>query len=63
MPPTSGFYRFIETILHRNVTGGCTATAYCPTNSTTREQMAVFVLVAKEAARLRPAGLHDAGVR
>ena len=24
VPPSSGFYRFIETILHKNVTGGCT---------------------------------------
>ena len=48
VPPTSGFYRFIETILHKNVTGGCTATTYCPLNSTTREQMAVFVLVSND---------------
>ena len=54
VPPSSGFYRFIETILHKNVTGGCTATTYCPTASTTREQMAVFVLVAKEPAGFVP---------
>jgi Kelch motif protein/S-layer family protein len=54
VPPTSGFYRFIETILHKNVTGGCTATTYCPTASTTREQMAVFVLVAKEPTGFNP---------
>jgi hypothetical protein len=44
----SGFYRFIETIVHHGVTGGCSATQYCPSASTTREQMSVFVLVAKE---------------
>ena len=54
MPTTSGFYRFIETILHKNVTGGCTPTTYCPTNSTTREQMAVFVLVSKEPPGYTP---------
>ncbi len=54
MPPSSGFYRFIETILHKNVTGGCTATAYCPNTSTTREQMAVFVLVSREPAGYLP---------
>jgi hypothetical protein len=48
VPASSGFYRFIETILHESVTGGCTTTAYCPTASTTREQMAVFVLVSKD---------------
>ena len=46
--PRGGFYRFIETLLHHGITGGCTATAYCPSDATTREQMAVFVLVAKE---------------
>jgi hypothetical protein len=36
------------------VTGGCSATAYCPSISTTREQMAVFVLVAKEGPGFVP---------
>jgi len=54
VPVTNGFYRFVETILHKNVTGGCTATAYCPSASTTREQMAVFVLVSKEGAGYSP---------
>ena len=52
---SSGFYRFIETILHKGVTGGCTATAYCPTASTTREQMAVFVLRTLDPALNPPA--------
>jgi hypothetical protein len=47
VPPTSAFYRFVETIFHKGVTGGCGATTYCPTADTTREQMAVFVLTAK----------------
>ncbi len=54
VPPANGFYRFVETILHKNVTGGCTPTTYCPSNSTTREQMAVFVLVSKEPAGYVP---------
>jgi trimeric autotransporter adhesin len=48
VPPSNPFFRFIEILLHRPVTGGCTQTAYCPANSTTREQMAVFVLLSKE---------------
>jgi hypothetical protein len=52
---TSPFYRFVETLLHRAVTGGCSGTDYCPSNSTTREQMAVFVLVAKEGTGYAPA--------
>ena len=48
VPRTSGFYRFVETLLHHGITGGCNATEYCPSSSSTREQMAVFVLVAKD---------------
>ena len=55
VPTSSGFYRFVETILHKNVTGGCDpATTYCPGDPTKREQMAVFVLVSKEAAGYVP---------
>jgi len=54
VPASNGFYRFIETILHKSVTGGCTTTTYCPTVSTTRDQMAVFVLVSKEAPGYSP---------
>ncbi|HET8647738.1 MAG TPA: S-layer homology domain-containing protein, partial [Vicinamibacteria bacterium] len=54
VPDTNPFYRFIETLLHRGVTGGCSADAYCPTTVTTRDSMAVFVLVAKEGAGYAP---------
>ena len=54
VPTTSGFYRFIETLLHHGVTGGCSTTQYCPATSTTRAQMAVFVLVAKEGPGYAP---------
>jgi hypothetical protein len=48
VPRASPFYRFVETMLHQQVTGGCSVTAYCPSSGTTRDQMSVFVLVAKE---------------
>jgi trimeric autotransporter adhesin len=54
VPASNGFYRFIETIFHRGITGGCGANIYCPSNSTSREQMAVFVLIAKEGAGYNP---------
>ncbi len=54
VPRASGFYRFVETLLHYSVTGGCNGTQYCPSVSATREQMAVFVLVAKEGAGYVP---------
>jgi hypothetical protein len=50
----SGFYRFIETLLHHGVTAGCSAHTYCPLASTTREQMAVFLLMAKEGSEYPP---------
>jgi hypothetical protein len=54
VPQTNVFYRFIETLLHYQVTGGCNATDYCPASVTTRDQMSVFVLVAKEGAGYTP---------
>ncbi len=41
------FYRFIETLFHNGVTGGCAGGGYCPTNPVTRAQMAVFLLKSK----------------
>jgi hypothetical protein len=43
-PPASPFYRFVETLLHKGVTGGCGSGLYCPAASVPREQMPVFVL-------------------
>ena len=53
--PTSHlFYPFIENIFHNGVTGGCGGTDYCPGNSTLRQQMAVFVLKAREGSAYTP---------
>jgi hypothetical protein len=54
VPRTSAFYRLVETLLHHGVTGGCGGGAYCPGASTSREQMAVFVLLAREGAGYTP---------
>jgi cysteine-rich repeat protein len=54
VPKANPFYRFVETLLHRGVTAGCTATDYCPAAATTREGMSVFVLVAREGAGYNP---------
>ena len=54
VPRSNGFYRFVEALFHHGVTGGCSGTQYCPASSTTREQMAVFVLVAKEGTGYVP---------
>jgi hypothetical protein len=52
--PADPVYRFVETVLHRSVTGGCGPSAYCPAATTSREQMAVFVLVAREGPAYLP---------
>jgi hypothetical protein len=54
VPPAHPFYRFVETLLHVGVTAGCTAATYCPDGVTTREQMAVFLLRAREGAGFTP---------
>ena len=54
VPPSNIFYRFIETIFHNGVTGGCGATGYCPTNPALRKQMAVFLLKAHFGADYVP---------
>jgi predicted outer membrane repeat protein len=48
------FYRDVEIMLHRGITGGCGGNLYCPANATTREQMAVFALLAKEGPGYSP---------
>ena len=54
VPKTNGFYRFVETLLHQGITGGCGGSNYCPADLTSRAQMAVFVLVAKEGTGYSP---------
>jgi hypothetical protein len=54
VPTTNAFYRFIETLFHHGITGGCGGTNYCPSDPSSREQMAVFVLIAKEGPAYAP---------
>jgi hypothetical protein len=42
VPATSPFCPWIEELARRGITGGCGGGNYCPTNSTTRGQMAEF---------------------
>jgi hypothetical protein len=54
VPTTNVFYRFVETLVHVGATGGCLLGSYCPSQPTTREAMAVFVLVSKEGPGYAP---------
>ena len=49
VPTDNQFYRFIETLFHNGVTGGCVG-GYCPGDPVTRAQMAVFLLKAKSGS-------------
>jgi hypothetical protein len=55
VPSSSSFYAFVENVLHNGVTAGCGAgTSFCPTDTVTRQQMAVFLLKAKEGSSYTP---------
>ncbi len=47
VPTSHQFYAFVEGLFHSGVTGGCGLGNYCPENSVTRGQMAVFLLKGK----------------
>jgi hypothetical protein len=47
VPTSNAFAPWIEALKNDAITGGCTATTYCPTLEVTRGQMAVFVLRAR----------------
>jgi hypothetical protein len=63
VPRADLFYRFIEAMVHNGVTAGCSATNYCSSSRTTREQMAVFVLVAREGRFYAPPACNPAAPR
>jgi len=48
VPPSHPFYKFVEAIARRGITGGCGNGAYCPDSLITRGQMAVFLMKAIE---------------
>jgi IPT/TIG domain-containing protein/S-layer family protein len=45
VPCSNGFARWVEELVHRSITAGCGGGNYCPNNSVTRGQMAVFISV------------------
>ena len=48
------FYKYIETLFHNSVTGGCGGGAYCPGSPVTRAQMAVFLLKGEHGGTYGP---------
>ncbi len=56
VPSSRASYRFVETLLHRGIVGGCGATSYCPSATVTRRQMAVFRAMAMTGADVPVSG-------
>jgi hypothetical protein len=56
VPPGAFAYRFIETLLHEGLTAGCGNGMYCPGQSITRWQMAVFLAAAMAGANVPASG-------
>jgi hypothetical protein len=54
VPAASPYYRFVETVFHQDVMGGCTTTSWCPVAIVPREHMAPFVLQAFQPTFLPP---------
>lgn len=47
VPASSPFFKFVQKLKDLGITGGCTATTYCPNNSVTRGEMAVFIITSR----------------
>lgn len=54
VPTTSPFFHYIQTIYQLGITGGCAGGNYCPSNPVSRQQMAVFLLKAKNGSAYTP---------
>jgi hypothetical protein len=54
VPAENPFHPFVEALFNAGVSGGCGGGAYCPGDLVTRDQMAVFLLRARESAGYLP---------
>ncbi|MFZ5879309.1 MAG: choice-of-anchor Q domain-containing protein [Chloroflexota bacterium] len=55
VPASNGFAKWIEQLYNEGISGGCGGGNYCPNTPVTREQMSVFLLVAKYGSGYSPA--------
>lgn len=44
VPPGNPYFKFVQKLRDLGITSGCTATKYCPDDSVTRAEMAVFII-------------------
>ena len=50
VPATHPYFKWVQKMRELQITSGCSATAYCPDDSVTRGQMAVFIIRARYGA-------------
>ncbi len=60
VPVAHPFWRYVHSLYNGGVTAGCAAGAYCPDTAVAREQMAVFLLRAREGSAYTPAACTSA---
>jgi hypothetical protein len=54
VPPSNPFHGDVVVLVRSGITAGCSGGKYCPGNSVTRAQMAVFLLRAEHGAAYQP---------
>ena len=54
VPPSNPFHGDVVVLVRSGITAGCSGGNYCPGNSVTRAQMAVFLLRAEHGAAYQP---------
>jgi hypothetical protein len=56
VPTTNPFFHWVENVYQVGITGGCSANPllYCPNNSVTRQQMAVFLMKSEHGSSYVP---------
>ena len=59
VPPSAFAYSFIETLFHNGITAGCGNRMYCPGDSITRWQMAVFLAKALAGSSVPASGIIE----
>lgn len=54
VPRTSPWYRYVEALAHNEVMSGCGPRRFCPEHTVTREEVTLFLLLAREGAHYAP---------
>ena len=47
VPPSNPYFKFVQKLRDLGITGGCSATTYCPNDAVNRGEMAVFIIASR----------------